>query len=506
MDTGSHSNLACADCVDLSAVENASKRKSSGRALEGQGRATPMKSTREILGDVWTSVGGEAAALEAVKLTGDEPQLPSSFRVAAAAQASVAATGLAAAEIWKLRGGESQGLAVDMRHAVVECRSERYLRVDGKPPPPAWDAIAGIYKTGDQRFVRLHTNFRHHRAAVCEVLGCKAERVDVQAALMQWDAEAFETAAYAAGGVVAMMRSHDEWSALPHAKALAELPLISIEKIGEAEPKPWPKGDRPLAGIRVLDLSRVIAGPVAGRTLAAHGADVLLISGPDLPAIPWLSTDNGRGKLSSFVELKTEQGQGTLRDLLAQADILSQGYRPRALAALGFSPQDAAKINPGIVYVSLSAYGHSGPWAERRGFDSLVQTSTGFNHAEGQAAGVEGPKELPAQMLDHATGYMMAFGAMMAKARQSREGGSWHVRISLAQTGRWLWNLGRVSDGFKTEDLKGEQVKPFIEEIPSGFGPLQSIKHSAVLSKTPAYWARPAMPLGSHPPQWPAGD
>ena len=147
-----------------------------------------------------------------------------------------------------------------------------------------------------------------------------------------------------------------------------------------------------------------------------------------------------------------------LRDLLAQADIFSQGYRPRALAALGFSPEDAARINPGIVYVSLSAYGHAGPWAERRGFDSLVQTSTGFNHAEGQAAGVDGPKELPAQMLDHATGYLMAFGAMMAKARQAREGGSWHVRVSLAQTGRWLWNLGRVADGFKTEDLKGDAV------------------------------------------------
>ena len=473
-----------------------------------------MQSPREILSDIWTSAGGDASALDTVTLTGDEPQLPSSFRVAAAAQASIAATGLAAAQVWKLRSGQSQDVAVDMRHAVVECRSERYLRVDGKPPPPTWDVIAGIYQTRDRRFVRLHTNFRHHRDAVCRVLNCKPERDDVQAALMQWDAEAFETAAYAAGGVVAMMRSHEEWSASPHAKALAELPLLSIEKIGEAAPKPWPKtwtsktrtkgGDRPLAGVRVLDLSRVIAGPVAGRTLAVHGADVLLISGPDLPAIPWLTIDTGRGKLSSFVELKSEQGRDVFRGLLAQADIVSQGYRPKSIAALGFSPEEAAKINPGIVYVSMSAYGHAGPWAERRGFDSLVQTSTGFNHAEGQAAGVEGPKELPAQMLDHATGYLMAFGAVMAKARQSREGGSWHVRVSLAQTGRWLWNLGRVADGFKTEDLKSEMVTPYIEENPSGFGPLRSVKHSAVLSKTPAFWARPAMPLGSHPPQWPA--
>jgi crotonobetainyl-CoA:carnitine CoA-transferase CaiB-like acyl-CoA transferase len=463
-----------------------------------------MQSPREILSDIWTASGGDSAALDTVSLSGEEPQLPSSFRVAAAAQVSIAAAGLAAAQIWQLRSGQSQGVAVDMRHAVVECRSERYLRVDGKPPPPSWDPTAGIYKTGDGRFVRLHTNFRHHRAAVCKVLNCKPERPDIQAALMQRDGEAFETSAYAGGAVVAMMRSREEWSDLPHAKALAGLPLVSIEKIGEAAPKPWPAGDRPLAGLRVLDLSRVIAGPVAGRTLAAHGADVLLVSGPDMPAIPWLTIDTGRGKLTSFVDLASEQGRNTLRELLAQADIFSQGYRPRALAALGFSPQDAARINPGIVYVSLSAYGHAGPWAERRGFDSLVQTSTGFNHAEGQAADVEGPKELPAQMLDHATGYMMAFGAMMAKARQAREGGSWHVRVSLAQTGRWFWNLGRVADGFATEDFSGEMVTPYIEEMPSGFGPLRAVSHAAVLSKTPAFWARPAMPLGSHAPQWPA--
>ena len=465
---------------------------------------SPRKSPSEILADLWTLAGGEHSALDAVRLTGEERQLPSSFRVAAAAQASITAAGLAAAQIWKLRSGQSQDVAVDMRHAVVECRSERYLRVDGKPPPPAWDAIAGIYRTRDQRFVRLHTNFRHHREAVCKVLNCKPERDEVQAALMQWDGEAFETAAYAGGCVVALMRSHDEWSDLPHAKALAALPLISIEKIGDAAPKRWPAGDRPLEGVRVLDLSRVIAGPVAGRTLAVHGADVLLISGPDLPAIPWLTIDTGRGKLTSFVELKSEQGRSALRDLLASADIFSQGYRPRAVASLGFSADDAARISPGIVYVSLSAYGHAGPWAERRGFDSLVQTATGFNHAEGQAAGVDGPKELPAQMLDHATGYLMAFGAMMARARQSREGGSWHVRVSLAQTGRWLWNFGRVADGFKTEDLKADAVRPFVEELPSGFGPLLSVSHSALLSKTPAFWARPAMPLGSHPPEWPA--
>lgn len=462
-----------------------------------------MQSTRDILSDLWTLGGGDPSALDAVTLTGQEPVLPSSFRVGVAAQVTIAAAGLAAAEIWKARSGGRQTVSIDMLQAAVECRSERYLRVDDKPPPPAWDPTAGIYNTGDDRYVRLHTNFPHHRDNICKVLACKPERDDVQRALMQWKADEFETAAYAGDCVVSMMRSHDEWLAHPQAKALEQLPLLSIEKIGEAAPKPWPEGDRPLAGLRVLDLSRVIAGPVAGRTWAAHGADVMLMSSPHLPSIPWLVIDTGRGKLSGFADLKTEQGRDALRKLVSGADVFSQGYRPQSIAALGFSPKEAAQINPGIIYVSLSAYGHVGPWAGRRGFDSLVQTSTGFNHAEGQAAGIEGPKELPMQILDHATGYLMAFGAMTARLRQAREGGSWHVRVSLAQTGRWLWNLGRLADGLGYADIKSEAVAPFLEDSPSSFGKLRAVRHSAVLPATPPRWSHPAVQLGASPLAWP---
>ncbi|MCG6203252.1 CoA transferase [Rhodopseudomonas sp. HC1] len=471
-----------------------------------------MQAPRDLLADLWTSVGGDAAALERVTLTGDEPQLPSSFRVDAAAQVSIAASAMAAAQIWEMRSGQAQSISVDMRHAAIECRSERYLRRDGEPPPPMWDPIAGVYQVKGGRYVRLHTNFPHHRDAVCKVLSCAATREAVQAALLTWDGEAFETAAYAAGGVVALMRTREEWQALPQASALADLPLLDITRIGEAAPKPWaapwpapwPAGDRPLGGVRVLDLSRVIAGPVAGRTLAAHGADLMLVSSPKLPSIPWLVIDTGRGKLSSFADLTTKDGQAALRALLAEADIFSQGYRPRSLAALGFSPEEAAAINPGLVYVSLSAYGRSGPWADRRGFDSLVQCATGFNAAEGQAAGVAGPKELPMQILDHATGYLMACGAMVAKARQAREGGSWHVQVSLARTGQWLWEMGRLTEGLLVPDITAEAAAPRLAPTPSGFGMLTAVLHAAQLSKTPAHWALPSVPLGSDPPRWPA--
>jgi len=463
-----------------------------------------MQTPRDILAGLWTLGGGEPSALAVVTLSGQEPVLTSSFRVDAAAQAAIAAAGLAAASIWQARSRQAQAVTVDMTHAAVECRSERYLRVEGKPPPPMWDPIAGVYRTGDHRYVRLHTNFPHHRDNVCKVLGCKAEREDVQRALTGWEGEAFETAAYAGGCVVALMRSRDEWLATPQAQALAALPLLTIEKIGDAAPRPWPSGARPLAGLRVLDLSRVIAGPVAGRTLAAHGADVMLVSSPHLPSIPWLVIDTGRGKLSAFADLRTDEGRAALRGLVAEADVFSQGYRPRSLGALGFSPEAVAALSPGIVYVSLSAYGHVGPWAARRGFDSLVQTATGFNHAEGEAAGVAEPKELPMQILDHVTGYLMAFGAMMARARQAREGGSWHVRVSLAQTGRWLWDLGRLPDGFAARDPSDDVVAPLMEQMPSGFGPLRAVRHAAILSATPAAWTLPAVPLGASAPVWPS--
>ena len=456
----------------------------------------------EIVRQVWSLGGGDPEALERLALFGADPVLPSTFRVGAAAQVSLAAAGLAAAELWKLRTGRAQRVSVDMRAAALEFRSERYLRVIGREPPPMWDPIAGVYRTGDGRFVRLHTNFAHHRAAIVRLLGASDSRESVQEKLAGWKGEDFETAANGAGCVVAMMRSADEWSAHPQAQALAALPLFEIERIGDADPRPLAPAARPLSGVRVLDLTRIVAGPVCGRTLAAHGADVLRIASPRLPSLEWLVIDTGRGKRSAFVDLETPDGRAALTHLLAGADVFVQAYRPGGLAARGFGPADAARIRPGIVYVSLSAYSHVGPWSARRGFDSLVQTATGFNHAEGVATGVDGPKELPAQALDHGSGQLMAAAAMLARARQAREGGSWHVRVSLAQTGRWLFELGRVEGGLRAADPKLEDVQDRIEESDSAFGRLRAVRHAAELSETPAYFARPAVPLGSSPPAW----
>ena len=461
-----------------------------------------MTDPHSVLSAIWTGLGNDPAALDRVELTGGEPVLPSSFAVGTAMQASVAASALAAAEVWRARTRKTQRVGVDMRAAAIAARSERYLEIGGKPAPELWDKIAGAYRCGDGRYVRLHTNFPHHRDGVLKLLGCAYDKAAVAEALKGWKAFDVEDAAAKADLVVAAMRTFEEWDAHPQAQAIAKLPLLQIERIGDFTPRAWPKGAQPLAGIKVLDLTRIIAGPVGTMTLAAHGADVMLVTSPNLPSVAPLIIDTGRGKLSAHIDLHDAKGRETFAALLRDADIVVQGYRPGGLAALGFGPEEAARINPGIVYVSLCAYSHAGPWAGRRGFDSLVQTASGFNDAEAKAAGIDGPKPLPAQVLDHASGYLLAFGAMTALMRQRTEGGSWHVRLSLAQTGHWLRSLGRV-DGLQAHDPARSDVLDCLEESSSGFGRLSAVRHPATTSETPPRWSRPSVPLGTHPPQWP---
>ncbi|MBS76482.1 CoA transferase [Variovorax sp.] len=458
-------------------------------------------SASDILHELWRQAGLPADALPLARLTGADPVLPSSFAVGAAAQGSIAAAALAACELGHARGVPRQAVAVDMRHAALECTG--WFSLDGRVPE-LWDAFSGLYRTSDG-WVRIHANFAHHREGALRLLGldpATAVRADAEAAMAGWRALDFEEAAAARGLVATALRRFDEWDATPQGRAIAAQPLFTIERIGDAAPLALPplrEDQRPLAGLRVLDLTRILAGPVGGRALAAYGADVLLVNSPRLPNIEAIA-DTSRGKLSTHVDLRTDEGQAALRRLAGDAHVFVQGYRPGGLEALGFGPAQLAALRPGIVCVSLTAYGTQGPWAGRRGFDSLVQTAMGFNQAEGEAAGDGKPKPLPMQILDEATGYLIAFGAAAALHRQQREGGSWLVRVSLAQTGHWLRGLGRVPGGLATAK---PDIAPYVETEPSGFGELAGLRHSALLARTPAAWPRPSMPPGSHPAEWP---
>ena len=457
----------------------------------------------QALAGLWGPLGLPPEALDDVRLSGADPVLPSSFAIGTAAQTAIAASGLAAAAIHRLRGGARQTVAVDMRHAATDFHSEDWLTFDGAARGDGWDRIAGLYPCADGRWVRLHTNFPHHRAGVLTLLGCGYDRAEVAAALGRWQAIAFEDAAAAAGLCVTAQRSFAEWDAHPQGIAVQAEPLIAIERIGDAPPAPLPPAaDRPLAGVRVLDLTRVIAGPVCGRTLAAHGAEVLLITAPHLFNPPPLAIDTGRGKRSAYLDLREAAARETLAGLLRDADIFVQGYRRGAIAGHGFGPEQAAALRPGIVYVSLCAFGFTGPWAGRRGFDSLTQTASGFNTAEAEAAGESKPKALPVQALDHATGYLLAAGALAALHRRATEGGSWHVRVSLARTGHWIRGLGRVANGLACPAPQRTDIAGFLEESDSGFGRLSAVRHAAVLSATPAHWTLPSVPRGTHPPRW----
>lgn len=454
-----------------------------------------------VLANLWRLAGLPDEALSFAQLVGTDPIYPSSFRVATAAQTTIAAAALAACELGHQRGVPRQSVTVDATHAAADCLA--FFSLDGVVPE-LWDKFSGLYRARDG-WVRIHANFRHHREGALRLLGLDpagADRKAAEQAMLQWTAVDFEQAAADAGLVAAALRSFAEWDASEPGRAIAAQPLLTISRIGDAPPlqlPPLTADQCPLEGVRVLDLTRILAGPVGGRALAAYGADVMLVNAPHLPNIEAIA-DTSRGKRSVHVDLRSEAGRAAMDALVDGAHVFVQGYRPGALAALGCAPEALAARRPGIVCVSLSAYGTLGPWKGRRGFDSLVQTATGFNLAEAEAAGDPGkPRPLPMQILDQATGYLIAFGAAAALRRQQREGGSWHVQVSLAQTGHWLRQLGRVPDGFA---VTAPDLVPYLETTPSDFGQLRALRHSAQLGRTPARWIRPSSRPGSSPPRW----
>jgi hypothetical protein len=330
----------------------------------------------------------------------------------------------------------------------------------------------------------------------------------VRKAVAQWDAFELEEAIIAAKGAGGAVRTMEEWAEHPQSKAIAQLPLMEIIRIGDAPAEPLPQGSRPLSGVRVLDLTRVIAGPTCARTLAEHGADVLKITAEHLPSLGRQEYDTGHGKLSARLDLREDKDKETLRGLIRDADIFAQGYRPGTLADRGFSPEEIAKLRPGIVCISLCAFSHVGPWQSRRGFDTVVQSVSGITEKQGRLfPGAEpGPQFYPVSAIDFLTGYLMAFGAMVALRKRATEGGSWLVRTSLAQVGKWLVDRGEVSyENAKKADkeFSREELDRWSIASDTPVGRLQHLGPTLRMSETPPRWDRPTVPLGHHKAEWP---
>jgi crotonobetainyl-CoA:carnitine CoA-transferase CaiB-like acyl-CoA transferase len=466
--------------------------------------------SHDALRTILPVAGWGAERARAVEITGAaDPILPTPFRIGETSAAALAAVGLAASDLWALRTGRHQDVAVDTRQATASLRSGHYMHLDGAQVATERNTVMGVYPAKHGRWSYLHCNFPNHRAAALRVLGVPEDREAVRQAVAKWDALELEEAIIAAKGAGGMVRTMEEWARHPQAAAIASLPLMEIVRIGDSPREALPEGDRPLAGVRVLDLTRVLAGPTCARTLAEHGADVLKITAAHLPNIGYQEYDTGHGKLSAQLDLREPRDLDTLRDLVREADVFSQGYRPNTLDNRGLSPEALARLRPGIVYVSLCAFSHVGPWASRRGFDTVVQTVSGITHRQGELfpGAAPGPQFYPVSAIDYLTGYLMAFGAMVALGRRAREGGSWLVRISLAQTGRWLVGRGQVPES-QLKDVPKEFAPAELERwsmtSDTPVGRLRHLGPVLRLSETPPRWARPSVPLGYHEPVWPA--
>ncbi|MFT4507355.1 CoA transferase [Caballeronia sp. 15711] len=450
--------------------------------------------------DLIDAAGYQHSDVGAVQILGDDPVLPLRYRIASTGAAAIAANGLAAAELWKLKGGAPQTIEVDARHAAVAMRSSHYLQVDGARPPNA-EKLTGFYPTQDGRWVYLHCNFSNLSARNCAVLAADDTRESVAKRVREWEGAELEEAIFAGGGCGALVRSESEWDALPQKRAVEALPLLEIVKIGESEREPLPEGARPLSGIRVLDLTRVLAGPTCARTLAEHGADVLRVNRVDLPDSGLSDLDTGIGKLATYIDFRNAQQATTLRDLIRDADVFSQAYRPGALAAYGMSPEKLATLRPGIVVVSLSAWGHTGPWKDRRGYDTVVQAANGMAWQDS-----ERPQFLPVSAQDYLAGYLMSFGAMVALDRRTREGGTWLVRVSLARVGHWIRQQGLLRNHEYVDqpnELERLELERILMSTESFAGRLTHLGPIARLSATPGRWDRPPVAHGTHAPEWP---
>ncbi|MFP1623646.1 CoA transferase [Streptomyces sp. 5K101] len=446
----------------------------------------------------WAALGGDPALVERVTYEGGGA-LPARLPVMELARATVAACSLAAAELAARRtGGPVPAVRVHDGAVTAAFLSDRLVRVDGAAPV-TFAPLSRFWRAADG-WVRTHANYPHHRARLLAALGLSGDAGEdaVAAAVGERRALDVEESVYAAGGLAVAARSPKEWAGHPQGAAAAAHPLLVMRRIGDG-PAPRAAGGSaalPCAGLRVLDLTRVLAGPVATRTLALLGADVLRIDSPGLPGSQEAHSDTGMGKRSTRLDLAVAADRATFGDLLASADVVVTGYRPGALDRFGLAPEELAARRPGLVVARLSAWGRYGPWAGRRGFDSLVQVASGIAEIEGDG---ERPGALPAQALDHGTGYLLAAGVLRALVERHGAGGAMLVDLALGQTAAWL-----VNGLEKTPDAApgGYDAEPWLTETDSPMGRLRHALPAVAFDGGPVGWTRPAGLWGTDAPQW----
>jgi crotonobetainyl-CoA:carnitine CoA-transferase CaiB-like acyl-CoA transferase len=442
-----------------------------------------------------------------VTITGKDPVFSTKFKIGETVSAVLAGVGTAVNDVHELKTGRRQKVSIDVRHGAATLRSGDYARqqdASGNYGPlinPSYRAMAGLtqpFPTRDGRWVLPHFSLPNLQARMLKLLGCEATPESVAKAVAKWDALDLEAAIDEHRVCGGMVRTNAEWLAEEHGKVLAAKPIVEVIKIADSAPEPMPAGERPLDGIRALDLTRILAGPTCARTLAEHGADVLMVTAEGLPQIPHAVIDTNHGKRSIFLDLKNPQDNATLKTLVRDADVFSQGYRPGMIEQLGFSPEELAKVRPGIIYTSISCYGADGPFSHRAGWEQVAQTMTGICH-EGTP---DRPQLLPAAANDYTTGYLGAYGILLALARRATEGGSYHVRVSLCQSGMFIYRQGDVGYQQSGMDLNETELDQLLVESQPASGKVRHLGPVLRMSETQPFWDKPTPVLGGDKPQW----
>lgn len=445
-----------------------------------------------------------AHATQQLSLFGEIPSFDSPHKLTVAAASAIGAYALAIEGLWAHVKGERQRVGIDWMQAATALNPGEFMKQNGKSLPAmamAAELRSDFYQTKDSRWFFPVGSYPHLRDGILELLDCANTPQALSRAFAQHDADELEEAFAKSKLPGAYARTRQEWLDHPQGAWLATTPLIQIEKIADGPPQPVPANGRPLDQIRVLDFGHVIAGPVVARSLAEHGAQVLRLD-PPLKQDPQRHTvDTNLGKRSAFIDLNDPVDQAVTRQLMATADVVVQSWRHASLARRGFGPEQAAAMRPGVVYVSVSAFGDQGPWAERGGFEQLGQTVSGLALAEGRDGR---PRLVPTYLLnDYVTGYLGATGAAMALLKRAREGGSYHVKVCLTRTSMWVQSLGLQE---RDASLQGKHfshsLHPVLERRMSVFGELEQLPPVAQFTRTPARWDLPPSPNGASLPRW----
>jgi hypothetical protein len=447
-----------------------------------------------------------------VTITGQDPVYTARFKVGETTANILAGVGVAVTDIHELKTGRRQKVSIDVRAAAATCKSSKYLMqpaagggwelVPGSPSMVHMRSITQPWQCKDGRWYLPHFNLPHLHERVIGVLGCESNAEAVAKAVAQWDSFDLEEAVAEARACGSVVRSNEEWYQHDQGKVLAGRALVDIEKIGDSDPIPFPEGGRPLEGIKVLDLTRILAGPIAARTLAENGADVLMVTAEHLPQVPEHVKDTSHGKRSCFLDFNNPEDVATVKNLAKSADVFSQGYRPGIMDDHGLSPEQLAEERPGIIYLSISCYGHGGPFSNRGGWEQIAQCATGICMDNGELTGDGRPKLLPASACDYTTGYNGAYGVLLALARRAREGGSYHVRVSLCRSGMYIYKQGHVDYPQTELELSPAELDALMIESEGGHGKLKHLGPVLQMSETKPFWDKPSPVLGSSAPEW----